>query len=369
VSSTLRIAWLLPGVNGPLEACLRALDQHGDELLVVYPESMSDAFESVRDTAWDPAKYFTYAERLGWREEPDAEELGRRLDEFRPDAIVTASWSWPKAYRTAIKRRADGVLAVLAMDNIWRGAPRQWIGRAVHRIYIDPLFDCVVVPGDRSEWFARRLGFDAGDVIRGFYTADTPLFDRGPRDGADLLAARSFLFVGRLVTQKAVDLLAAAYRRYRELVAEPWELHVVGMGPMETELAEIPGVVLHGFLLPPDVAELMHRASAFVLPSRAEPYGIVVHEAAAAGLPLLVSDTVGAAPGLVQDGGNGWVVPAGDLEGWARAMARMSGAGADRLGEMSALSHALSLRLSPATWARNLHEEISRRLPEGRTAR
>jgi glycosyltransferase involved in cell wall biosynthesis len=369
VSQPLRVAWLLPGVNGPLEACLRALDEQGDELLVVYPESMRDAFESVRDTAWDPAQYFGYAERFGWQDAPDTDELIHRLEDFRPDAVVTASWAWPKAYRTAVKAQPDGVLTVLAMDNIWRGSVRQWLGRLVHRFYIDPLFDCVVVPGDRSEWFARRLGFGADDVIRGFYTADTPLFDRGPRDGTELVASRSFLFVGRLVTQKAVDVMGAAYRRYRELTEEPWDLQVVGMGPMETELAGIPGVVLHGFLLPPDVADLMHRVSAFVLPSRAEPYGIVVHEAAAAGLPMLVSDTVGAAPGLVQDGGNGWVVAAGDSEQWAAAMARMSSGGADRLQEMSALSHALSLRLSPRTWARNLHEEIARRLPADRTTR
>ena len=357
----MRIAWLLPGINGPLEACLRALHELGDEQLVVYPESTEDA-GFLRDTAWDSAQAFHYAERLAWRGEPEASEISSRLAAFGPDAIVSATWSRPRAYRTAVRRRPEGVLTVLAMDNLWRGSLRQWLGRLGHRLYIDPLFDCVAVPSDRSEWFARRLGFGSDEVIRGFYSADTPLFDRGPRDGEELLGRHSFLFVGRLVPQKAVDILAAAYRRYRELAAEPWDLHVVGIGPMEAELRAIPGVVLHGFLLPPALAELMHGVSAFVLPSRAEPYGLVVHEATAAGLPVLVSETAGAVPGLVQDGVNGWIVPAGDEQRWAQALLRMSASDARRLGRMSAVGHALSLRLNPELWARNLHDEIASRV-------
>lgn len=367
----MRIALLIPGLNAPLEACLRALHEGlGDDLLTIYPESMQDAgLESVRDTAWEGEQFFHYAERFGWRTPPTTAALVERLDAFRPDAVISGSWSRPKSYRAAVKAQPDEVLTILAMDNIWRASPRQWLGRLVHRLYIDPLFDCVVVPSDRSEWFARRLGFGADDVIRGFYTADTPLFDRGPRSGGELLGRRSFLFVGRLVPQKAVDVLALAYRRYRELTDDPWDLHVVGIGPMEAELAEIPGVVLHGFVLPEPLAELMHSVSAFVLPSRAEPYGLVVHEATAAGLPVLVSDTAGAVPGLVQDGGNGWIVPVEQAEEWARSMLRMSSSDADRLETMSAISHALSLRLSPTLWARHLHEEIARRLPAGRTGR
>ena len=369
-AQSLRMAWLMPGLTNQMDVCLRALADRGDELMVVHPESIRDtALEAMRDTDWRSDEYCTFARRHGWQGSPNAAEVTRALAEFRPDAVLSATWARPKGYRAAAKAQPDHVLKVLLMDNIWRGSPRQWLGRLTHRAYIQPIFDVVMVPGDRTEWFARRLGFGAGDVIRGSYAADTPTFDRGPRQGAELAANRGFVFAGRLVTQKAVDVLAAAYRRYRELAEDPWSLNVAGIGPMASELTSIPGVTMHGFLHPPELAELMHESSCLVLPSRAEPFGNIVHEATAAGLPVLVSDTVGAGPGLVQDGSNGWVVPAGESEAWADRFLTMSTIGAARLGAMSAVSHALSLRLNPQLWAQNLHDEVARRLPEGQTKR
>jgi glycosyltransferase involved in cell wall biosynthesis len=248
-------------------------------------------------------------------------------------------------------------------DSIWRSTPKQWIGRGLHPWLIKPLFDVVVVPSERSEFLARRIGFGPGSIIRGANTADTPMFDSGPRSGTELASRRRFLFVGRLIPFKALDVMAEAYRRYRSNVPDPWELHIVGLGPEERHLKDVEGVTMHGFLQPTEVATLMHESSCLLLTSNGEHYGLVVHEAAAAGLPLLVSETAGAVPGLVQDGYNGWSVPERDVAAWSAAMTRMAGLSAERLGDMSAISHALSTRLSPSGWARNLHEEIDRRRP------
>jgi glycosyltransferase involved in cell wall biosynthesis len=125
---------------------------------------------------------------------------------------------------------------------------------------------------------------------------------------------------------------------------------------------------MHGFQQPDAVAEQMRAASCFVLPSRAEPYGVVVHEAASAALPMLCTDFAGAVPMFVQDGANGWTVAAGRVDVWADAMARMSTQPADRLEEMSAISHALSTRISPSGWARHVHEEFERRITTGAVA-
>ena len=120
-------------------------------------------------------------------------------------------------------------------------------------------------------------------------------------------------------------------------------------------------MIQNGFLQPAEVAAVMHRSSCYINPSRAEPYGVVLHEAAAAALPILTSHMVGAAPTLVQDGDNGWWVPGGRADHLAEAMARVSELDAARLGEFSATSRTISRRLSPSGWARNLHEELDRR--------
>ena len=221
-------------------------------------------------------------------------------------------------------------------------------------------------------WFpasARSSTHVGSDSVRPTSSEDPSAPIRGcslaAEDGRRARVAPLLPLVGRLVDHKGTDVLAAAYQRYRGLVDDPWDLEVVGIGPLEHLLRGSPGVTLHGFRAPEDVAELMRRVGCFVLPSHIEPYGAVVHEAAASGLPLLCTDFAGAASGLVQDGANGWLVPSGDVERWTEAMVRMSALPAERLVEMSEVSRALATRLSPEGWARHLTEELERRMEAG----
>ncbi|HLY34910.1 MAG TPA: glycosyltransferase family 4 protein [Jatrophihabitantaceae bacterium] len=359
----MRIALLMNGMTGYLEAEFRQLHALGNELLVVTPEG--DGFdEAMADTEFR-LETRSYAQVHGWHAPPEPAELVALVREFRPDAVVMTSWNFTKAYRAVMKNVPSGVVRVLIMDNMWRGAPKQWLGRAIHRFYVDTVADAAMVPSDRTENYAKLLGFAPEDIIRGSLSCDTSLFHSGPRTGDELASRRSFLYVGRLVWHKGADVLAAAYRRYRELTDDPWDLHVAGKGPLEGELTAIDGVTMHGFVQPPDVARMMREVSCFVLTSHIEPYGVVVHEAAASGLPVLCSDFTGAAAGLMQDGRNGWVVSSGRIELWAQAMARMSALPPQRLQQMSDVSRAIATRFSPEGWALNVHEELTRRKAAG----
>lgn len=357
----MRVAMLSRGWAGYADVPFRRLAARGVELLIVHPASMPDT-----DFAW---RIDEYAEAHPWSTPPEPSELVELVRRFDPDAVVMQSWDFAP-YRAVMKSLPDRVLRILWMDNVWRNIPKQWLGRMVSRAYVQPLYDVALVPSDRTEFFARRLGFAPHDVIRGMLTADTDLFASGPRAGEELAGRHRFLSVLRLVHHKGADVLAEAYREYRTMAVEtgetggsgdPWDLDVVGIGPMRDRFEGIDGVHLHGFLQPPAVADLMRSSSCYVNPSREEPYAVVLHEAAVAGMPLLCTDFVGAAPTMIQDGYNGWVVTGGRPDLLAAAMARMSDQGADRLEEMSAISRNLGSRLSPDGWARNLHEEILRR--------
>lgn len=362
----MRIALLINGMTGYLDAEYRELRRMGHELLLVAPGSPKVAVGAMRDTAFtvlDRAE--EYARVIAWPEQPDPAELTRAVLEFDPDAVLMTSWNFSKAYRAVMKAVEPRVVRMLYMDNLWRAAPRQWLGRLTHRWYVDPVADAALVPSERSEFYARRLGFGPGDIIRGGAVGDTGMFNSPPRQGAELAARRSFLSVGRLVDHKGPDVLAAAYARYRDLAEDPWDLHVVGIGPMADLLENQPGVVMHGFIEPEEVARLMREVSCFALTSHIEPFGVVVHEAAASGLPILCTEFSGVAPVIVQDGYNGWHVPSGDIELWAGAMARMSGLSPERLESMSEVSRSIAHRMSPAGWAVNLTEEIERRRAAG----
>jgi glycosyltransferase involved in cell wall biosynthesis len=349
-----RVALLVQGFSGYLDACFRALASTGVDLLIAAPRAMDD-------TEFDTTKFGDYAAVEWWSQPPDPTEFVARLDSFDPHVVLMGSWGWPPAYRAVMRSRKPEVLRILGMDNQWWATPKQWLGRATSRWYLRPLYDCVMVPSDRTEWFALRLGFAPENVLRGLYVADVDQFADEPRSGADLAGRQSFLFAGRLTEKKGVHVLAAAYERYRAEVRDPWRLRLAGTGPLASLLERIPGVELLGFAQPRNLAELMREASCFVLPTLYESYGVAVHEATLSALPVLVSHTAGCVPGLVQDGYNGFAVAAGDSGQWTRALKRMSLQPPERLEEMSRVSRALSTRLSPAGWARNFREEIELR--------
>lgn len=134
-----------------------------------------------------------------------------------------------------------------------------------------------------------------------------------------------FLFCGQLIARKGVDLLLRAFLTVADR-HERVQLTLVGEGPLHATLqAAIPQrhrdkVVLAGFQSVTQLPRWFAEADVFVLPSRHDGWGVVVQQAVAAGLPVVVSDAVGAAPDLVREGYNGHVVPAGQSEPLARVL-------------------------------------------------
>jgi glycosyltransferase involved in cell wall biosynthesis len=362
-----RIAYLLYGMQSHQDAMFRALAALGDELLLVYPESL-------HGSPFDASRFAEYAQRYTWQsgdqvtkgdpwkaDPPSADVLVPLVRDFDPDVVFMWSWNG-RGYRKVMQDQRGKALRVLYCENFWWASPKQWLGRLTHRLYIDPLYDCAIVPGERAEWFARRLGFTPDRVIRGALSGDVAHFDRGPRTGEELASHRQFLFAGRFVPHKSPDVLAKAYRQYREASADPWTLAVAGEGPMASEFDGIEGVRRLGFLQPDDLVDEMHRSSCLVFPSQIDFYGVIVHEAAAAGLPLLVSEGAGVVSHYLQDGCNGWTTAPGNVTSLADAFARMEAAGPERLGTMSDNSRALARRMTPQIYATNFHEECERRI-------
>ncbi|HUS21498.1 MAG TPA: glycosyltransferase family 4 protein [Aeromicrobium sp.] len=358
---TLRVAMLAKGWTGFLDTSFRRLAERNVDLFIAAPEAMPN-------TSYPEYRFDDYAASFRWSSTGNnrwpasqRDDLVARVRSFDPHAVLMHSWETP-GYRAVVKATRGTALRVLWMDNVWLGNARQWAGRLASPFYLRPLFDAVMVPSDRTEFFARRLGFSAADVIRGAWSADTELFRTEPREGAELAGRRRFVSALRLVHHKGADVLAAAYNHYRQLSDDPWDLDVAGIGPLASSFDGLPGVHMHGFVAPPDLAELMRESSCYINPSRLEPYALVLHEAAASGLPILCGDVIGAAPTMVQDGQNGWIVPGGDERALAEAMHRVSGLSPDRLAGMSEISRKLASRLSPEGWARHLDDELRRRI-------
>ncbi|MGI8664196.1 MAG: glycosyltransferase family 4 protein [Acidimicrobiales bacterium] len=245
---------------------------------------------------------------------------------------------------------------VLCTDNPWLGTPKQYAGRLVARAFIQPAFDLAFLPGERQMVFARMLGFGDDELLWGLYAGDQPRFAGAAAGRASL--DRSFLFVGRLAPEKGVDVLATAYADYRSRASDPWPLLVVGTGPLAPELEGAPGVSMLGFLQPEELPAQMAASGCLVLPSRFEPWGVVVHEAASAGLAIICTDPCGATTRLVLDGYNGRVIAADDASALSDALSWIADRAPEELETLGRRSSALSEQLSPRRWASYLLDRL-----------
>jgi len=106
----------------------------------------------------------------------------------------------------------------------------------------------------------------------------------------------------------------------------PGRLLIAGSGPQEAELrSQTNGrVQLLGQLASEELPQLYASADCFVLPSRSEPWGMVLNEAAASGLPLVASEAAGGGYDLIEDGVNGYRVPVDDAPALAGALTKVA---------------------------------------------
>lgn len=126
---------------------------------------------------------------------------------------------------------------------------------------------------------------------------------------------RDILYVGRLDEEKGVRLLAEVARLLRQPVT------FVGDGPLRAEIEAMPGVSVTGWLAADEVQQYLASVRCLVFPSLwYETYGLTVAEAAARGIPAIVSD-ISAAAERIEDGVTGWRFKSGDPADLARCLA------------------------------------------------
>jgi glycosyltransferase involved in cell wall biosynthesis len=139
------------------------------------------------------------------------------------------------------------------------------------------------------------------------------------------------LFASKLQTRKHCDHLIEAYRRLsRGAGEEPWPmLVIVGDGEERAALerqaatTRFGSIRFCGFRNQSEMPRFFDLATVFVLPSRHEPWGLIVNEVMNAARPAIVTDDVGCAPDLIDDGVNGCIVPVGDVDALTQALERV----------------------------------------------
>lgn len=343
---------------------IRRLRDGGIDLHVVYASDTTSRphFEEGfgRRVAWDVPLLDGYPHTVLNTEEPQGSRhaqishYSRQIGDFLRHDGCDAAWvhGWAHPFTVAawkVARQAG--LPLLLRAETFLGCVRGGkLRRLAHRLVLARKFREVtafLAVGSLNAELYRRYGVENQRIFSVPYAVDNAFFQARAREASarrsalrDSLGIDSdrpiALFCGKLIDVKdpatlirAVGRLAAGPARAGEFgshvsgnpVATPRPiLLLAGDGPMRQELETLASqiapdmVKFLGFRNQTELPALYDLCDVFVLPSRFEPWGLVVNEVMNAGKPVIVSDRVGCGPDLVKPGENGAVFRAGDVD-------------------------------------------------------
>lgn len=352
-SRALKVVFCWAEVTGYMAACWQALSRRpGVDVHVVHTRQL---FQRQNPFQLEPLLDGISNAEFS-KDQPRIDEwLRQEVAERQPDVIVVCGWIFWPYIRLIGHPSLDGARVILGMDSPWRGTAVQRLSRWRLRDVVRHS-DLVVTAGERSAEYARHMGVAPDRIRSGYYGFDYDRFSPVAERRSDRPDEwpRQFLFAGRYVPQKDLATLMRAYAEYRAGVTEPWGLTCCGSGPDGVLLQGQPGVTDAGFTQPGDQPAMFARHGAFVLASSFEPWGVVLAEAAASGLPLLCTTACGAAADLVRESVSGFAVQPADPHGLARAM-RWVHDHPDQLAGMGQRGRELSRHFSADAWAERWH--------------
>lgn len=284
----------------------------------------------------------------------DLEKLLKLYSELKPQLIYCAGWT-NKTYLKLCKLKHGECKTLLGFDTPWNGSIRQQAGAIYSKVFITPYFHYAFIPGKAQSVLALKMGFNHKQIITGAYAADVDLYANA---NINHNRPKVLLFVGRYAPEKWIAQLCSTFLKLKshgELT--DWKLHCIGVGSYQIPVHE--SIVDLGFKQPDELVEEIKNAGIFILPSVFEPWGVVVHEMAAAGLPLILSDAVGSREVFLVDGKNGYSFPSGNIQIMEEVIKKMCNLNPETLKSMSIESQKMAREITPINWAQTLYKLIA----------
>ncbi len=345
----MRIVFLYTELAEYTIACFRALKKQGADLLIIhYPINPEAPFSFDLDGIG----HFQEVNSFG-----SLEDIKSAIAAFHPDKIVCSGWI-NKSYLRICREWRKKAECILTMDNHWTGTWKQQLMRLISRGWLLPVFKKIWVPGFPQQQYALKLGFTEKQILTGFYSCDVDQFEKF---GNTSLAEKAshfpnvLLCVARYIPAKGYGELWDAFIQWQEESSSEWELWCAGTGEGFAERIIHPKIRHLGFVQKNEWPPIIAGAGVFVLPSHFEPWGVVVHEFAAAGFPLILSNRVGAAERFLTNE-NGWLVASGNKNELIQVFKNLEKKSTPELLAMANKSQELARLLTPDTWARTLLE-------------
>jgi glycosyltransferase involved in cell wall biosynthesis len=298
--------------------------------------------------------------------------LSTALRRASPDAILCGGYNYIASWQAMLWARRNHVPLLLWVESTAHDLrSNHALIESLKRRFMRNC-DAFVVPGKSSFEYLRNYNTPEENIFTAPNAVDIELFarlseavrkDAARHRQALHLPARYFLFVGRLVPEKGVFDLLRSYGTLAPELRSEVGLVFAGDGSARWELSRQataiePGSIRFvGFVQRDQLASYYALAEALVFPTHADPWGLVVNEAMACGLPIISTDTAGCAADLVEDGWNGRVVRGADTILLASAMTDLA-IDPDPRSLMSQRSRERILQYSPEACAAGIAKAV-----------
>jgi 1,2-diacylglycerol 3-alpha-glucosyltransferase len=293
------------------------------------------------------------------------QRLYSTLDRLKPEVLVIAGYAGAAMLAALLWARVNHIPTILLSETTETDFIRTGWREEIKRKIVGQ-YQASLVGGQPQKRYLIKLGVPEEAIFHGYDIVGNDAFhpDR-IRHLSPPLDRPYFLAINRFVTKKNLPGLLNAYATYRQLAGDAaWDLVLCGDGPMRGQLEQQirdrgiqSQVHLPGFLQQDQLLPYFAHAQCFVHTSTHEQWGLVINEAMAAALPVIVSDRCGCVEDLLLEGVNGFSFDPGKPEELTRLMLRMSSGDVDRaaMGQ-AALQHIQ--QFSPSYFADGLMQAI-----------
>lgn len=305
--------------------------------------------------------------------------LRAALDEVDPDVVAVNGWAFPESHAAiAWCRRHRRALVVMAEMNTWR--TRLPSLREAAKRWLVAQCDAALIGGSRHRDYLVKLGMPLDHVFFGYDVVDNAYFARETRRCRTQRGSPPrphLLSVLRFVWQKNLIKAMRAYARYVRAAGDAaWDWVLCGDGPLKDKILAArrahgleEKIRLTGFVQLDQLPQCYADAGALWLPSISETWGLVVNEAMAAGLPVLVSRRAGCSADLVEPGGNGWTFDPMSIDEMTGALLHMHRCDNARRAEMGRRSQAIIAGWQPSQFGEGLWSATRAALTRAQTRR
>ncbi len=298
-----------------------------------------ELFESSTVYAWGRSEADTFLKLTmvagNDRSRVGAWDMARRIvaacRQHDVGTVLFAHYERPYILLAAIMIRLMGRKAFIMQDSKFDDYAR-FLWREVGKSFMMKPYSGGIAASPRCADYLRFLGVPKDRIVQNAYAIfpDRIRASAGvpPAPAGMAYADRNLVSVARLVEKKNHAVMLEAFALYlKRTSGVKRRLVICGSGPLEKRIREqvvalniADHVELRGNLSADEVAAELGAGLCLLLPSTSEQYGIVVIEAQAMGLPVILSDNCGARDRQVRSGVEGFVIESDNVEGLANFM-------------------------------------------------